>query len=146
VPFWDALDVVSLSAYFPLVKHRQPPTAQELDRAWQRIRREILAYGAAQNRRIVFMELGYDRSLDAAREPWASGKNEPGSEAIQALCLDRALAAVEAPDTLLGAFLWKWFPGQTHGEDFLVNTPSNRAVIARHWLPADGPITPHQDP
>ena len=133
VKFWDALDVISLSAYFPMVKHERMPTRAELDQSWQRIRREVLAYAATQYRRVVFMELGYDRSRRAAIEPWTNGHNEPGAEEVQTLCLDRALAAVEEPDDLLGAFLWKWFPGNSRGEDFLVSTPAMREVVARHW-------------
>jgi len=143
VKFWDALDVISISAYFPVVNHDRLPTAAEIDRSWQRIKSEVLDYAATQYRRVVFMELGYDSSLRAAIEPWKNGQNEPGAEAVQALCLDRALAAVGEPDELLGAFLWKWFPGESsRSDDFLVSKPSMRAVVSQHWgTPArDAPI------
>lgn len=133
VPFWDALDVIGISAYFPLVQHDRTPTFAEIDTAWRRIRRDVLDYGEDQGRRVVFMELGYDRGRNAAREPWADGDGQPGGDAVQALCLDRALAAIDAPDPLLGAFLWKWFPGDARGENFLVSEPHLRAVVARHW-------------
>jgi hypothetical protein len=133
VKFWDALDVISISAYFPVAKHDGLPTVQEIDESWQRIRRQVLDYAATQNRRVVFMELGYDKSLRAAIEPWKNGHSEPGAEALQTLCLDRALLALEEPDDLLGSFLWKWFPGNSRGEDFLVSTPAMREVVARHW-------------
>ena len=133
VPFWDALDAISLSAYFPVVNHDRSPQPAEIDRSWTKIRREVLAYGKAQNRRVVFMELGYDRGLNAARQPWVDGDGQPGGDALQALCLDRALAAIEQPDDLLGAFLWKWFPGDARGENFLVSEPHMRQVVARHW-------------
>ncbi len=136
IPFWDAVDVISLSAYFNLVDHDQTPTAAELDRSWQRILAEARTYAAAQNRRIVFMELGYDRSLDAAREPWADGPRgepAPGAEALQTLCLDRALTAVAEPDAIIGTFLWKWFAGPVRRASFLVSTPAMRTVVAQHW-------------
>ncbi|GAB5562492.1 MAG: hypothetical protein SynsKO_41390 [Synoicihabitans sp.] len=133
VPFWDALDVISLSAYFPVVNHQRMPEASEIDRAWQRIRGEALAYGRQQNRKVVFMELGYDVGMNAARKPWEDGDRKPGGEALQALCLDRALAAVEEEDDLIGTFLWKWFPGPVRRETFLVSAPHMREVVARHW-------------
>ncbi len=133
VKFWDALDVISISAYFPVANHDRMPTAAELDKSWRRIKAEVLAYAATQYRRVIFMELGYDHSLRAAIEPWKNGRSEPGAEALQTLCLDRALSAVGEPDDLLGAFLWKWFPGESRGEDFLVSTPAMRAVVAKHW-------------
>ncbi len=134
VPFWDALDCISVSAYFPLVQHDAEPTAHELDQAWADIRHELLAYGRREGRRVVLMELGYDTGLNAAREPWRDGDRREGGAALQALCLDRALEAVDAPgDDLLGAFLWKWFPGDSRGETFLMSEPHMREVIARHW-------------
>lgn len=136
IPFWDALDVISVSAYYPLVDHDQPPTAAELDTSWRRILAELRAYSRPLGKPVVFMEVGYDRSLTAAREPWADGRREPGAEAVQTLCLDRALAAVARDDHLLGAFLWKWFPGPVRRETFLVSTPAMREVVARHWSAA----------
>lgn len=133
IPFWDALDAIGLSAYFPLVDHDRPPTAPELDRSWTRLMAEARAYAATQNRRIVFLEIGYDRSLTAARTPWTDGANEPGSEAVQTLALDRALLAVETSEIVEGAFLWKWFPGPVRRETFLVSTPAMRTVVAARW-------------
>lgn len=134
VPFWDALDVIAISAYFPVVRHQRQPTAAELDRAWSRIRGEVLAYARSQYRQVVFMELGYDTGLNAARTPWIDGDGRPGGAELQAQCLDRALAAVEHPeDDLVGAFLWKWFPGPAPNENFLVSEPHMRNVVARHW-------------
>lgn len=135
VRFWDALDAISLSAYFPVTEHNRIPTPKEIDRAWEHIRAEVLAYAQAQERPVVFMELGYDQGLNAAREPWIDGDRRPGGAALQARCLDRALAAVEVPgDSLVGAFLWKWFPGPAPGENYLVSEPHMREVVARHWV------------
>jgi hypothetical protein len=134
VPFWDALDVISISAYFPLVEHQRIPTNPEINQAWLRIRGEVQAYAHSQQRPVVFMDLGYDQGLNAAREPWVDGDGRPGGRALQARCLDRALAAVDAPgDDLVGAFLWKWFPGPAPGENYLVSEPHMREVVARHW-------------
>lgn len=134
VPFWDALDVIAISAYFPIIQHQRRPTVAEMDRAWTRIRGEVLAYARTQYRQVVFMELGYDTGLNAARTPWQDGDGRAGGAALQAQCLDRALAAVEIPDDdLVGSFLWKWFAGPAPYENFLVSEPHMREVVARHW-------------
>ncbi len=133
VPFWDALDVISLSAYFPMVKHQRMPESAELDRTWQRVRGEALAYARSQNKRILFMELGYDVGMNSAREPWKDGDRREGGEELQAMLLDRALNAVEEEDDLIGTFLWKWFAGPVRRETFMVSTPHMREVVARHW-------------
>lgn len=140
VPFWDALDVIAVSAYFPVVQHQRMATGEEIDRAWQRIRGEALAYARTQYRQVVFMELGYDTGMNAARAPWEDGDGRPGGAELQALCLDRALAAVEEPgDDLVGSFLWKWFAGPAPYENFLKSEPHMREVVARHWQ--DQPVS-----
>ena len=75
----------------------------------------------------------YDDARPAARNPWAGGANEPGTEAVPTLALDRALHAIEASEVVEGAFLWKWFLGPVRRETFLVSTPTMRAVIAARW-------------
>ncbi len=135
VPFWDALDAIGVSAYFPLVDHEGPPTAIELDTAWRNLGRELATYSKKQNYKpVVFLELGYDESLSAARTPWANGRREPGARDVQILCLDRALAALESPAApAYGAFLWKWFPGANRRENYAVQSPALRAVLASRW-------------
>lgn len=134
VPFWDALDCIAVSAYFPLVDHDRAPAPTELADAWQRIRRDVLRYARTQDRRVVFMELGYDNGTNAARTPWVDGNRAAGGAELQAQCLDQALTAVDQPeDDLLGAFLWKWFPGESRGETFLLSAPLMRRTIDQHW-------------
>ena len=130
VPFWDALDAIGLSAYFPLVTHDRPPTAQEVDATWVRLHHELTNYARAQNRRVVFMKLGYDESRRAAREPWVPGHREIGGAAVQQLCLDRALAAV---------YLWKGFPGETRHAGYQLQSPALRAVIQARGQPTAPP-------
>ncbi|MDA8528959.1 hypothetical protein N9K67_09235, partial [Opitutaceae bacterium] len=115
------------------VNHQRVPAPAELDRTWQRVRGEALAYARSQNKRIVFMELGYDVGMNAAREPWEDGDRREGGEELQALLLDRALAAVKEDDDLIGTFLWKWFAGPVRRETFMVSAPHMREVVAKHW-------------
>ena len=44
-----------------------------------------------------------------------------------------ALDALEGEEGVVGAFLWKWFPGESRGEDFLMSTPAMREVIGARW-------------
>ncbi len=83
---------------------------------------------------IVFLELGYDESTEAAREPWKDGNRAEGAADVQALCLDRALAALEKETVVVGAFLWKWFPGEPRRGNFRMQKAELREVIAKRWL------------
>ena len=135
--FWDALDVIGVQAYFPLVDHEGPATEAEVRAGWARVIAELEEFSRAAGKRVVLGELGYNRSQRAAVEPWAyASDSSPEGEALQSLCLDAALDAVAGSDALVGAFLWKWFPGESERGNFLKSTPAMRRVIARHWANA----------
>jgi hypothetical protein len=134
VGFWDALDVIGIQAYFPLVDHDDVPASAELAAGWARIVGELEAYAEETNRRVVFAELGYNRSFDAAVRPWSYRTDtEPAAAELQERCLDAALKAVAGSETVVGAFLWKWFPGEIARGNFTQSDPRMRAVIARNW-------------
>jgi hypothetical protein len=158
VRFWDALDVICVHGYFPLSRSAAIPVDTELvtnARDWVT---QLEGYGRAHNRKVLIGELGYDISLNAALRPWESGdaarpaqKSDAlavtAVEHLQARCLTASLEAIEKSDVVVGAFLWKWFPGgpeSSRGEDFLMSTPAMRAVIARHWGPAQTEVQPNK--
>jgi hypothetical protein len=134
VPFWDALDVIAIQAYFPLVDHENEPTATEVEKAWSDIIFKLDAYGARTGRKVVLSELGYNRALTCAVRPWMYPQDsDPLAETIQLRCLDAALDAIDEKDRVMGAFLWKWFPGEIPRGNFRKSAPAVRAVIAAHW-------------
>ena len=134
VPFWDALDVISVQSYFPLVDQSGLPTQEELDRAWVRLTQRLERYSAKHDRKILLAELGYNRSAQAALRPWESGQGGEHAEEIQRRCLAAALKSVDESDVIVGVFLWKWFPGEYRGRgSFLKSTPVMRTVIRDHW-------------
>lgn len=138
VKFWDALDLIGIQAYFPLVDHDRLPEQGELDRAWAGILADLAKYARGQNRKVVFAELGYDRSSGAARKPWRHESGGPHAEETQRRCLAAALRAIRRDDTVVGAFLWKWFPGQSHRGNFLMSTQAMRDEISAQWAAPAG--------
>jgi len=84
-------------------------------------------------RKVLLTELGYNRSDLAAIRPWDHRQRGDHAEEFQQRCLIAALRALKHTDDVCGAFLWKWFPGRVHDEDFLLTTPSMQRVIAQHW-------------
>ncbi|MCZ6834395.1 MAG: hypothetical protein O7G85_01345 [Planctomycetota bacterium] len=134
VNFWDALDVIGVQSYFPLVDHENLPTTQELDEGWQRVLTSLKSYAKRYDKKIILAELGYNNSSRAARQPWDYKTGGPNAEEIQRRCMNAALKALENDDTIVGAFLWKWFPrSRRGGSNFIMSSPSMRQVIAKHW-------------
>ena len=133
VPFWDAVDVIGIQAYFPVVDHPDP-TPPELAAGWHARMSELRDYSLEHDRYIVFTELGYNRSFDAAREPWAHRTDGEEAEPFQEACLRAALEAIEREPRVIGAFLWKWFPEPYPvGRNFQLATPALTRTIADVW-------------
>lgn len=133
VRFWDALDCIGIQAYFPL-SDRGDPDRDVLVAAWRRRMASLRRYAHAHRRNIVFTELGYNRSFQAAKQPWAYATDGAEAEVLQARCMGVALDAIEAEGCVLGCFLWKWFPGRNPvGRDFQLATPAILREIERRW-------------
>jgi hypothetical protein len=133
VRFWDAVDVVGVQAYFPLVTEEAPPSTDDLAAGWRAVMARVRALHERTGKQVIFTELGYDAHDRAALEPWASGKPTPSGEALQQAALDAALRAVDQEPAVVGAFLWKWFPGEVAHGDFRMSTPANRSIIRAAW-------------
>ncbi len=133
VPFWDALDVIGIQAYFPLTDQPGVPDPATLDRAWEGLVTQLTEFSQQQDRRVVLAELGYARSVHAAMRPWEGREGGDGAQETQRRCMTAALRAIDGNDRVVGAFLWKWFAGPTTRENFLMSTPAMRNVIATHW-------------
>jgi hypothetical protein len=138
VPFWDALDAVGIQAYYPLVEATSGvPDDAALDAGWARAMQRVRALHERTGKYVVFTELGYDTGDQAPREPWASGSGTQGSQ-LQQRCLRAALRALDREPAVVGAFLWKWFPGEAAHGDFRMSDPALQAVIAESWRPTGG--------
>lgn len=143
VPFWDALDAIGVQAYFPLADCDARPAEDELHAAWEPWLERLRAVARRTGKPVVFTELGYDAQPRAACEPWVgrpwhgfgrrADRAEPDRD-LQRRCYVVALDVLERERAWLrGAFLWKWFVGPAPGEDFVVDTPELRALLARRW-------------
>lgn len=134
VPFWDALDAIGIQAYFPLSKTPNPEYA-ELRAAWTERMRSLRAFSERHRRTIVFTELGYNQSIDAAKTPWDYRvDNTAAARQLQLRCLRAALEAVDAEPSVTGAFLWKWFPEPyPNGSTFALATDPVKRVICGAW-------------
>jgi hypothetical protein len=108
VPFWDALDAIGISAYFPLDVGPRPSHA-ELVAAWQPIRCELARFSAAAGRPIVFAELGYRPLAGVFARPWAHAAGRELAPENQANGLDAALAVFLDEPWFGGVFVWEWF-------------------------------------
>lgn len=69
IQFWDALDFIGLQAYFPLVDEHEP-SLKTLEKGWTPHFRNLKRLHEKWQKPIVFTEVGYRSSKDAAIRPW----------------------------------------------------------------------------
>ena len=70
VRWWDALDAVSISAYYPLAA-AAGATVPQLEHGWRRWLAAVQAIHKRSGRPVMFGEIGYRTVTTAAVEPWS---------------------------------------------------------------------------
>lgn len=126
IGFWNALDYIGIQAYFPLADKNNPDVGS-LKNSWNRKIREIEKVQKKFTKPVIFTEIGYCNTEDAAIEPWVwpnERKKVALSEDVQAACYQAFFETVWEKDWLAGAYFWKWYPQpRDRDPDF---TPQNK--------------------
>lgn len=134
VPFWDAVDVIGVQAYFPLADRPYPDRAA-IERGWAEPLERLAALSRRYRKPALFNEIGYDLSDKAATEPWLPSTRESAeNRALRRRLMEVALARLEREPYLLGMFWWKWLPARpAHDPDFNMEDPDARALLREYW-------------
>ncbi len=134
VPFWDAVDLIGVQAYFPLATDASPTDAALRD-GWKRVWARLSALSKAHgDKKILFTEIGYARSRKAASKPWEPDLDaSPAARALRTRLFDLAFEELDHP-LLAGAFWWKWMPGSARWDrDFSMRDQEAIRAITAHW-------------
>lgn len=141
IKFWDALDFIGVQAYFPLSKQNNP-TLKQLNKAWQEHLPELKKLAGRYRKPIVFTEVGYKSTADAAIEPWSWPKHDETNESndsaeTQARCYQALFESVWHQPWFHGMFIWKWYPQvRDNGRDHRDFTPQHKPAekILTTWF------------
>jgi hypothetical protein len=115
VKFWDALDWIGVSGYFPLSEARTPDRA-ELVKAWQPILGRLEQLSTTTHRPVLFTEIGYRSADGAAWRQWEIARQAPLNLDAQRVAYEAFFEAVWPRPWILGAYPWKWFSYPDHGD------------------------------
>ncbi|MEN2283159.1 hypothetical protein AAGF08_13530 [Algoriphagus sp. SE2] len=137
IKFWDKLDYIGVQAYFPLTdKHN--PDLDELKSGWEKQLPKIEKVVRKYKKPVLFTEIGYCNTIDAAIEPWVwpnERKEIEFSEEAQALCYEAFFETAWKKTWMAGVFFWKWYPKRHEREpDFTPQGKAAEAVMARYFL------------
>jgi hypothetical protein len=120
VPFWDAVDFIGLSAYFPLTEIKTPSISL-LKKEWKPILSKLKKFSKKQGRQILFTEYGYLSVDYCADKNWLLEKQLNQLEINQKAQANAYHALLETfgeQEFWSGGFLWKWFPDMRGHEGY----------------------------
>jgi len=106
VGFWDALDFIGVSAYFPL-SDVPDPTPAALAAGWERALRPLGQAARRFQRPVLLTEAGFPAASSAARAPWRESRGR-ADVWLQSRCYEATLRALAAHSFVEGAFFWLW--------------------------------------
>lgn len=140
VPFWSAVDIVGMSAYFGLTDRRDRPPLVELVRAWDAHRRRIVHWLAQRNKPLIFTELGYRSVLHAAARPWDEVTAGVLDLEVQRRCYEAFIRVWSEEPSLAGVVFWNWVDGLGGSTD-RGYTPRGKpaAGLLSRWFGAQAP-------
>jgi hypothetical protein len=120
VNFWDQLDYIGLSAYFPL-NEKDTPEVNYLVNQWKPVEKELAKYSKELGKPILFTEYGYLSVDGSGGKTWLLEKKVrrlPINEVAQANCFKALYQVFGEKDYWAGGFIWKWFPHGKGGEGY----------------------------
>ncbi len=136
VAFWDALDWIGVSGYFPLVDAPSPDRAT-LVKAWEPVLARLEALSKKHRRPILFTEIGYRSADGAAWRQWELPRAAPLNLDVQREAYEAFFAAVWPQPWLAGAYPWKWFSSLDHSgptdNDYEIENKPAAEVVKRYY-------------
>lgn len=120
VSFWQDLDYIGLSAYFP-INEKVTPSVKYLLEKWKPIVDELEVVSKKYKKPVVFTEYGFLSVDGSGGKTWILEKNVRSlaiNEQAQANCFEALYQAFESQSFWAGGFIWKWFPFGKGGEGY----------------------------
>ncbi len=129
VAFWDQLDYISVSGYFPL---KADPTQKALKDAWKPYIAKLKRIHLAYDKPVIFGEYGYCSKDGALANPWKGARSDPApvNLELQKAAYKGLYEAIWGKKWFHGGFLWKWHPRhqKAGGQDDPGFTPQRKPV------------------
>lgn len=108
VAWWDALDYIGTSAYFP-VSLIGGPGRDGMVKGWQKVAKDMEKISKKWKKPIIFAEIGCRSAATTATMPWDfMHKDLPHDEDEQANFFDSCLEVFHDKPWFAGMFWWDW--------------------------------------
>lgn len=77
ITWWDSVDSIGVSAYFPLCTELEAPTVHDLIDCWKPLKADLLGYGNKHDKPIWLAEVGIVPQNGAHKTPWDNTRGAP---------------------------------------------------------------------
>lgn len=108
VSFWDAVDVVGLTAYWELTRELDADEAA-LRAGWRGWKEPLERWARAIGRRVVFTEIGYPSLDGGAVWPWDETRKAAVDQEEQRRAYQAFVDVWRDAEILQGVYFWNWF-------------------------------------
>ena len=109
ITFWDELDYIGISAYFPITDKKNPSLNDVLE-GWKPHYEEIKKISDQFKKPILFTEYGYRSVNVAGNKPWLNfTAEELPDEETQAVLYQGIYETFWNESWFAGGFIWKWY-------------------------------------
>ncbi len=138
IEFWDKLDLISISGYFPLKKEQFEEESAIL-KAWDQHLADIKSVHQKFDKPVMFGEYGYCSMDNALAKPWEGvrKKDEPVNLTVQKQAYQALYRKFWHKDWFKGGFLWKWYKDheKAGGKNDKAYTPQNKPAekVIKKW-------------
>ncbi len=135
IAFWDALDVMGVTAYQPLARTAEVRDDVTLAAGFLPFKARLTSFASMHDLHYLFTEVGYPSSTYGAVRPWEYRHAAPDLQ-LQLACYRALFRTWHDDRRLAGLFVWNWFG--FGGADDQSYTPRNKpaAAVLQYWYGA----------
>ena len=108
VGFWNSVDTIGVTAYWPLAADKVAPTVQDLEASWVSIQRKAIDPITSYGKPIIFAEAGYPSYGGNHVSPWQPAYPGGYNEQEQTNDYQALFTYWSASGVLSGIDLWAW--------------------------------------
>ncbi len=126
IRFWDGLDYIGISAYFP-ISDKKSPSYKDALTGWKPHATELENFQKKYRKPVLFAELGYKSTEYAGSKPWLDYTDNKVDYNAQANLYQAAFNTFWQKEWFKGIFIWKWYYAGNGGPNSF--SPQNKPAI-----------------
>ena len=108
IEFWDDLDFIGISAYFP-ISDKRSPSYNEAMAGWRPFAIELENFQKKYLKPVLFAEVGYKSTEYAGSKPWLDYTDNKVDYKAQSNLYQATFNSFWHKEWFKGIFIWKWF-------------------------------------